>query len=530
MKEYKIISIVYTVILVTVLLFTVSAFLFIPIDVFSWNAGTEETELVPTDISTSGEDVRIFHFSDISWTSGENCLYFISSHQEVTVEADGVILLERKAVPTLWGHSTGYSREYIDIPSGTKDIYITLTACYPAIRNVSMTFYMGTRPELINHLFRNDGFTFIFSILNIYLGIIMLLFGIAMHKRTNVGSSMVYLALFTIIMGIWSVSDNGITSLIIENRAACSFVSFASLSMVGIPLTMFVHRYLEPEDHYVHKVILGLNIVNIILVYSLLVFGIQDMKQSVFLTHIAMLSACFYLLYSLIHMLRKRLLTRRFWVTVCSLLTMCPPLTYSLYMYYYGSLNIDGYGNVMVFVFVTIFALDVSRSIMKDIDEAKEAAIFHELAIKDLLTGCYNRNAYRNDTDGWEDLQNVLLVTCDLNDLKRCNDTLGHAYGDQYITDSAALLKKIFSDYGNVYRIGGDEFCIIIPDRHKCSITVLLAALTEEQLLYNASSKFHMQIACGYAIFDAKTDSNMEDIRIRADELMYQHKKQLKGL
>jgi hypothetical protein len=39
-----------------------------------------------------------------------------------------------------------------------------------------------------------------------------------------------------------------------------------------------------------------------------------------------------------------------------------------------------------------------------------------------------------------------------------------------------------------------------------------------------------MQIACGYAIFDAKTDSNMEDIRIRADELMYQHKKQLKGL
>jgi diguanylate cyclase (GGDEF)-like protein len=166
---------------------------------------------------------------------------------------------------------------------------------------------------------------------------------------------------------------------------------------------------------------------------------------------------------------------------------------------------------------------------MKDIDAGKKAAIYHELAVTDLLTGCYNRNAYRNDTSEWTDLQRVLLVTCDLNNLKLCNDTLGHTYGDKYITDSAAMLKKIFSECGKVYRIGGDEFCIIIPNSHKCNISVLLAALEEEELIYNVASEvITIQIAYGYAEFDEKTDSNIEDIRIRADERMYQHKRDLK--
>jgi diguanylate cyclase (GGDEF)-like protein len=120
-------------------------------------------------------------------------------------------------------------------------------------------------------------------------------------------------------------------------------------------------------------------------------------------------------------------------------------------------------------------------------------------------------------------------LTFDLNNLKQCNDTLGHTYGDQYITDSAALLKKIFSDYGKIYRIGGDEFCIIISDRHKCNVNQLHATLLEEERIYNAASPvINMQIACGYAEFDAKTDKTMEDIRIRADERMYANKKELK--
>jgi diguanylate cyclase (GGDEF)-like protein len=209
---------------------------------------------------------------------------------------------------------------------------------------------------------------------------------------------------------------------------------------------------------------------------------------------------------------------------------MCPPLLYSLYLYYYGSHNVDSYGNIFVFVFIAFFAVDVSITTIRDVDAGKKAAVYRELAEKDMLTGCYNRNAYRNDTCTWLDLKNVLLITCDLNNLKQCNDTLGHAYGDQYITDSATILKKVFIKYGKIYRIGGDEFCIIIPDKHKCNIEKLMVSLVEEQRIYNSHSPvINLQIACGYSEFNSDTDTNMEDIRNRADELMYKNKKELKN-
>jgi diguanylate cyclase (GGDEF)-like protein len=175
--------------------------------------------------------------------------------------------------------------------------------------------------------------------------------------------------------------------------------------------------------------------------------------------------------------------------------------------------------------------VDVTISTIKDVDAGKKAAVYQELAEKDLLTGCYNRNAYRNDTGMWMDLNNVLLVTCDLNNLKQCNDTLGHAYGDQYITDAASMLKKLFTKHGRIYRIGGDEFCIIVKDKHRCHIEKLLTELREEERIYNSHSPvINLQIACGYSEFNPETDTNIEDIRNRADELMYQNKKELKKI
>jgi diguanylate cyclase (GGDEF)-like protein len=528
-KEHQHISIIYGILLSISLLLCISGLLFIPIDTHAANEEKNQTELVPTDVITQNEDVQEFYFRNVDWKANGTCLHFISSHREVSVEADGELIFERNRISTIWGRTTGFTSEYIEIPADTKEVTVTLTACYPEVRGMSITFYQGFSAKMFQDIFREEGFNVLISFLNLCLGLILMIYGAATHKRTSVGGAMVYLGIFTVLLGIWSLIENDIVAFLVENRAACSFISYTMLALVGIPFIMFVRRYLQTEDKYLHKILLALNVINIIAMYLLQMLGIADMKQTLSFTHIAMVVSVLYLPYSLIRMIRRRTITRRFWVTICSLLSMCPPLAYSLFMYYRGSHNVNGYGNVFVFVFILIFAIDVSRSIMKDIDAGKEAAIYRELAEKDLLTGCYNRNAYRNDTSDWTDLHKVLLLTFDLNNLKQCNDTLGHSYGDQYITDSAALLKKIFSDYGKLYRIGGDEFCIIIPDRHKCNINQLHATLLEEERIYNATSPvIHMQIACGYAEYDEKTDKTMEDIRIRADERMYADKKELK--
>ena len=53
--------------------------------------------------------------------------------------------------------------------------------------------------------------------------------------------------------------------------------------------------------------------------------------------------------------------------------------------------------------------------------------------------------------------------------------------------------------------------------------------IPKEEAVYNASSRnIHLQIACGYAVFDPRTDTNLDALQKRADQNMYENKKQLK--
>ena len=86
-----------------------------------------------------------------------------------------------------------------------------------------------------------------------------------------------------------------------------------------------------------------------------------------------------------------------------------------------------------------------------------------------------------------------------------------------------------FSHYGKLYRIGGDEFCVLIDDHNTCDISHLISCLRKEEDVYNASSRnIHLQIACGYAVFDSRTDADLDALQKRADQNMYENKKQLK--
>ena len=86
------------------------------------------------------------------------------------------------------------------------------------------------------------------------------------------------------------------------------------------------------------------------------------------------------------------------------------------------------------------------------------------LITTDSLTGARSRYAYSqklNEYDAMPKLPDDLTVfLIDIDGLKRTNDTLGHDAGDELIRGSAECIAKTFENYGNVYRIGGDEFIV----------------------------------------------------------------------
>ena len=87
--------------------------------------------------------------------------------------------------------------------------------------------------------------------------------------------------------------------------------------------------------------------------------------------------------------------------------------------------------------------------------------ILRRLSYEDQLTGVKNRREF--DTfikNEYPNVTSVGLLSCDLNGLKRTNDTMGHEAGDKFIIKVAENLAKIFG-YNYVYRMGGDEFVAV---------------------------------------------------------------------
>lgn len=83
----------------------------------------------------------------------------------------------------------------------------------------------------------------------------------------------------------------------------------------------------------------------------------------------------------------------------------------------------------------------------------------------DELTGCLNRHAYETDINKLALKKEWIYISLDLNSLKHVNDTYGHAAGDEMICAAVACMMSSFGEFGRVYRIGGDEFAVIITQK-----------------------------------------------------------------
>ncbi len=83
----------------------------------------------------------------------------------------------------------------------------------------------------------------------------------------------------------------------------------------------------------------------------------------------------------------------------------------------------------------------------------------------DALTGCLNRHAYETDINKLDLKKEWIYISLDLNSLKHINDTYGHDVGDEMICAAAACMTASFGEFGKVYRIGGDEFVVIVTQK-----------------------------------------------------------------
>lgn len=174
----------------------------------------------------------------------------------------------------------------------------------------------------------------------------------------------------------------------------------------------------------------------------------------------------------------------------------------------------------------------LSRIFKQTSDKLREyMSHINALAYRDSLTGVKNRAAY---TEASAEVERSMhhsfiqfgVLVADINGLKETNDHYGHDVGNQLIISSARLLCDTFNQ-SPVFRIGGDEFVVILRDRDFEIYRDLIEKLDNEcatRCIELNDVKIPISIARGVAVYNPDIDHTFKDVAVHADQAMYLHK------
>ena len=170
--------------------------------------------------------------------------------------------------------------------------------------------------------------------------------------------------------------------------------------------------------------------------------------------------------------------------------------------------------------------LDASRGRLRDAYEE-----VREFALVDGLTGLGNHRAFQEAFEGeisraQRYRQDLSLVLLDLDEFKLVNDAQGHAVGDSLLAEVGRLIRGHVRRSDRAFRIGGDEFALILPQTTADGAQLLARRLLAAGLELRPESAYQRPISfsAGVSSFPAQT-RDREQLRTFADSALYRGKR-----
>ena len=149
-------------------------------------------------------------------------------------------------------------------------------------------------------------------------------------------------------------------------------------------------------------------------------------------------------------------------------------------------------------------------------------------ATHDGMTKTYNKRHYENKVDSFRSCSSICVIYFDVNNLKLMNDTLGHERGDYVIKKAAEYIKEVSFDDSMCFRMGGDEFLLVVTNHSYRDIYSLINRLDSDcpVILSAETDSIKCSMAYGYAY--EKSNYSYEKLLGEAEENMYRKKYEIK--
>ena len=180
-----------------------------------------------------------------------------------------------------------------------------------------------------------------------------------------------------------------------------------------------------------------------------------------------------------------------------------------------------------------MIAMTVSVILLREKGHHDQIKLVNRMAYIDPLTKVKSKQAYAENAKKIDeslvngDAPEFGVIVFDLNGLKLINDTYGHEAGDKFIKDGCKIICRHYA-HSPVYRIGGDEFVVILTGADYKNRIELLRSF--EKMIEENQKNGDIVIASGMDIYNDDYDSDFTAVFNRADQKMYIRKRFLKEI
>ena len=534
---------VWFVLLIILFFFLKSGFTSVRVMRFSETQETTVRKLTDWKVSSSGQKdengnyISTYTIKVPLIHNSSETMMFYTTHSDVSVYVEKEKIytvstnLSEKTFQAV--RSDRWNQFSVEKAYEGKQLQVVLKTSYKSVAEQAPLFLLGNELDIVIRELKAALLSMFLAFAVFACGIAMCIYYVVSGKSRLKNYRTIYLGIFSAFIGFWFLINIPIVQFLFGNYMMLEYISYLIFGMLPIPFILFEKQIIAQRFGW----LLSLIAVYIMLVQTgrvvLQMTGYMYLKESQTIIHVViLLSIAMFILVGVVNMYvnrgsEKGLISR---VNVIFLLVIAAGSGIDILTYYICPQRGKEF-NCSKFALL-LYIVSLVYTTMKEAEElVQKAQDAERLAYTDELTGLNNRTAYNEAVEKIDLTKGVHTVfMCDLNNLKKCNDTMGHHWGDTYIKISAGIIQESFADIGRAYRIGGDEFCIISdvddPEQIQAAYDKLVYRVEE----YNTgTSVIEIGIAVGYARYDANIDKNLEDTRIRADQFMYLNKEMIKN-
>ena len=371
------------------------------------------------------------------------------------------------------------------------------------------------------------------------LGIVLMILSAATIRISRIMLRLIYIGTFSFLIGIWSMCNMKILQIFQMNMAVVTTLEYLTLYLAPIPFMMLIMEMCREEKSWRYYIMRSVVLLlSTFAVISTILHYMDVVHFPKSLPYFHMFGALSLVVVVAVGIGGRRQRSNSDRMLIAGVMVLVAAIGYDLARFNiqkylaqdneFLSFSVIPYGALVFIIFLILSYAFYAYDML--VSKAEKDWLTYR-AYTDQLCGINNRAKSTEDFAALDASEGKIvyeLINIDLNGLKRVNDTLGHEQGDILLKEFADILKKAFDGVGEVYRMGGDEFLVIVYENNFKHVSHALETMETMEKKKSVEYPFVIEASYGIAKSNEPGLDMASKVYAEADSRMYEMKMAIK--